>query len=130
MASEIQGKSEKVYPSDKVRSAQLFQGSATDIEEITAQSIDLVITDPPFGNNIQYAELADYFYVWLRLALKGKYPEKFSSILTPKAMEAVTNPVREKEDPEGFYKRLLTQSWLECHRILQGWRNAGFYIPP
>jgi hypothetical protein len=119
VASEIQGKSEKVYPSDKVRSAQLFQGSATDIEEITAQSIDLVITDPPFGNNIQYAELADYFYVWLRLALKGKYPEKFSSILTPKAMEAVTNPVREKEDPEGFYKRLLTQSWLECHRILK-----------
>lgn len=119
IAQEIQGKSEKVFPKDQPSAARLFQGSATSIESIDTASIDLVITDPPFGNNIQYSELADYFYVWLRLVLRERYPEVFSAELTPKAMEAVTNPVREKDDPEGFYKRLLTQSWLEAHRILK-----------
>lgn len=119
IAQEIQGKSEKVFPKDRPSPARLFQGSATALEEVDTASIDLVITDPPFGNNIQYSELADYFHVWLRLALRDKYPEVFSAELTPKAMEAVTNPVREKDDPEGFYKRLLTQSWLEAHRILK-----------
>lgn len=119
LAREIQGKSEKVYPKDTPSAASLFQGSATSIDRIETASIDLVITDPPFGNNIQYSELADYFYVWLKLVLKDKYPDVFSADLTPKAMEAVTNPVREKDDPEGFYKRLLTQSWIESHRILK-----------
>jgi adenine-specific DNA methylase len=119
LSEEIQGKSEKVYPRDTPKNARLFQGSATQLDGLETNSIDLVITDPPFGNNIQYSELADYFYVWLRLALKAKYPDIFSAELTPKAMEAVTNPVREKDDPEAFYKRLLTQSWIECHRILK-----------
>ena len=40
-------------------------------------SLDLVITDPPFGGLLHYSELSDFFYVWLRLPLKDKYPDVF-----------------------------------------------------
>ena len=68
---------------------------------------------------MQYSELSDFFYVWLRLALKDKYPDYFSADYTPKSLEAVANPYREKEDPDGFYQRLLTQCWREAHRVLK-----------
>jgi hypothetical protein len=57
--------------------------------------------------------------VWLRLALKDRYPEYFTAEYTPKALEVVSNRAREPEDPDGFYKRLLTQCWREAHRILK-----------
>jgi adenine-specific DNA methylase len=40
-------------------------------------SVDLVITDPPFGEIMQYAELSDFFYVWLRRTIGKDYPEMF-----------------------------------------------------
>lgn len=119
LAAEIIGKSEKVFPHDKVADSKIYCGSSTDLNGITDQSIDLVITDPPFGGILQYAELADFFYVWLRLALKSKYPEIFSGEYTPKSLEAVANPYREPEDPNGFYQRLLTNCWREANRILK-----------
>ena len=45
--------------------------------------IDIVITDPPYAGNVNYSELADFFYVWLRLILKDKYPQ-FLPEHTPK----------------------------------------------
>lgn len=63
--------------------------------------------------------MADFFYVWLRLALKGKYPQIFGAEYTPKSLEAVANRAREPEDPDGFYQRLLTQCWREAHRLLK-----------
>ena len=82
-------------------------------------SFDLVITDPPFGGLLHYSELADFFYVWLRLVLKDKYPDYFSAEYTPKSLEAVANRAREPEDPDGFYQRLLTECWREARRILK-----------
>jgi hypothetical protein len=79
----------------------------------------LVITDPPFGGLLHYSELADFFYVWLRLVLKDQYPDYFNAEYTPKSLEAVANRAREPEDPDGFYQRLLTQCWREAHRILK-----------
>jgi adenine-specific DNA methylase len=119
LAGEIGGKSEKVFPGDPVGEATVFQGSSTDLALIETGSLDLVITDPPFGGLLHYSELADFFYVWLRLALKDKYPECFSAGYTPKSLEAVANRAREPEDPDGFYQRLLTQCWREVHRILK-----------
>ncbi|MGE1526958.1 hypothetical protein ACUDA6_13005 [Pseudomonas ceruminis] len=63
--------------------------------------------------------MADFFYVWLRLALKNKYPDIFSNEYTPKSLEAVANKAREPEDPDGFYQRLITQCWSEAHRLLK-----------
>jgi putative DNA methylase len=119
LASKINGKSEKVYPGDAVNGANVFCSSSTDLTQLSDGSLDLVITDPPFGGLLHYSELSDYFYVWLRLALKGKYPEYFEAEYTPKSLEAVANRAREPEDPDSFYQRLLTQCWREAHRVLK-----------
>ena len=84
LASLISGKSEKVWPSDAVLGASAVQWSATDLDGIVEKgTVDLVITDPPFGGLLHYSELADFFYVWLRLALKDHYPEIFGSEYSP-----------------------------------------------
>jgi len=57
----------------------VLQGSSTDLAYLENGSLDLVITDPPFGGLLHYAELADFIYVWLRLPLKGKYPAIFGA---------------------------------------------------
>ncbi|MFA5262778.1 MAG: DNA methyltransferase [Opitutaceae bacterium] len=57
------------------------------------EKADLVITDPPYADNVNYAELADFFYVWLRLILKDRYAW-FAPEITPKAQEIVENKVR------------------------------------
>lgn len=119
LADQLSGKSEKVYPGDPVLDVAVHQGSSTDLAQLETGSLDLVITDPPFGGLLHYSELADFFYVWLRLALKGKYPAIFSAEYTPKSLEAVANRAREPEDPDGFYQRLLTQCWREAHRLLK-----------
>lgn len=119
LSSGINGKSEKVFTGDEVKSSEIFCGSSTDLDNLADHSVDLIITDPPFGGILQYAELADFFYVWLRLALKEKYPEIFIAEYTPKSLEAVANPFREPENPNGFYQRLLTSCWLEAYRILK-----------
>lgn len=113
------GNTEKIVCGDVPDSCELFCGSSTSLDQYPADSIDLVITDPPFGGLLHYSELADFFYVWLRLVLKDKYPDYFSAEYTPKSLEAVANKAREPEDPDGFYQRLLTQCWREAHRILK-----------
>jgi putative DNA methylase len=118
-AEEIVGKSEKVFPGDPVRHADIRCASSTDLAHLAASSIDLVITDPPFGGLLHYSELSDFFYVWLRLVLKDRYPDYFAPEYTPKSLEAVANRAREPDDPDGFYQRLLTQCWRESQRVLK-----------
>ncbi len=116
----VSGKSEKISCGDPVQNgATLACNSSTDLSSIPTASYDLVITDPPFGGLLHYAELADFFYVWLRLVLKDHYPDYFAPEYTPKALEVVSNRARQPEDPNGFYQRLLTQCWREAHRILK-----------
>ena len=119
LAAECAGKGAKVKPMDSIGAVSIYQRSSTELTNYDAESIDLVITDPPFGGLLHYSELADFFYVWLRLTLKERYPENFGPQLTPKAMEAVANRAREPGDPDGFYQRILTQCWREAHRILR-----------
>ena len=51
-------------------------------------------TDPPYYDNVGYADLSDFFYVWLRRSLAPTYPELFSTMLTPKSAELVADPFR------------------------------------
>jgi hypothetical protein len=113
--------SEKVETKDPVLHdcVSITCESATQLESVETGCVDLVVTDPPFGDLLQYAELADFFYVWLRLALKDRYVEKFSTEYSPKSLEAVSNRFREAGDPDGFYKRLLTAAWNESYRVLK-----------
>lgn len=115
------GTSEKVYPGDPPRPVGdgLSCASATELSAHPDASIDLVITDPPFGGLLHYSELSDFFYVWLRLALKERYPEYFGPEYVPKSLEVVANKARQPDDPDGFYQRLLTESWREAERVLK-----------
>ena len=114
------GKGVRVLTQDPVRNfCDLVCKSATDWSELASTSLDLVITDPPFGGLLHYSELSDFFYVWLRLALKKQNPETFSSEYAPKALEAVANEARQPDDPDGFYQRILTDCWREAHRVLK-----------
>lgn len=54
----------------------------------------IVSTDPPYYDNVPYADLSDFFYPWLRSALKDIYPDLFATITTPKAEELVADHVR------------------------------------
>ena len=61
----------------------------------------LVSTDPPYYDNIGYADLSDFFYVWLRQSLRRTYPKLFSTMLVPKHEELVATPYRENRGKEG-----------------------------
>lgn len=74
-----------------------------------------VITDPPYSSNVNYSELADFFYVWLRLLLSKTYPH-FAPEITPKADEIVENPTRGKTAKD--YEDGLTEVWKKCHETL------------
>ena len=67
----------------------------------------LVITDPPYYDNIGYADLSDYFYVWLRRSLRDLFPNIFHTILSPKDVEIVATPFRfggDKKKAEQFFR--------------------------
>lgn len=119
IGEEIKGKSVPIKTLDAATGpVQVFCQSSTDLQQIASESLDLVITDPPFGGLLHYSELSDFFYVWLRLVLKERYPDQFSSEYTPKALEAVANRARQ-EDPDAFYRQILTDCWREAHRMLK-----------
>lgn len=118
----------KVFPGDSVPggTVSIFCGSATDLSIVGKDPVDLVITDPPFGNNLFYADLADFFYVWLRIPLLkwyGGMPEEdyFKPERTPHAIEAVDNPVEHPDDREDWEKqRLITAEIQDKARELTG----------
>jgi len=92
----------------------LFCRSSTDLSQFK-EKFDLVITDPPFGNNVFYADLADYFFVWLRIPLRKWYtglPEAayFEQERTPHSMEAVDNSVEHPDDREDYEKEPFIES--------------------
>ncbi|QIL80930.1 DUF1156 domain-containing protein [Diaphorobacter sp. HDW4A] len=118
LAEACKGKSEKAWPGDTVGQAALTCGSSTDLAHLQDGTFDLVVTDPPFGALIHYADLSDFFYPWLRVALKGKYPGVFLSPHAPRAVEAIANKGLEANADE-FYQRVLTQCWKEACRILK-----------
>lgn len=95
--------------------------SSTSLIQYDDGCLDLVITDPPFGGLLHYSELSDFFYVWLRLVLKDRYPQQFGPEFVPKALEAVANRARQGSQTEAntFYQRILTDCWREAHRVLK-----------
>jgi putative DNA methylase len=72
----------------------------------------LISSDPPYYDNIGYADLSDFFYVWLRRSLRSTYPDIFSTVLVPKAEELVATPYRHggKAQAETFFMDGMTQA--------------------
>jgi len=80
---------------------------------------DLVITDPPFGDNLYYSDLSDFFYVWLRLCLKQGYPDLFTTTKTPSAQEALKPRSLTEADGNKHYYDRLTPCWAEASRVMK-----------
>jgi hypothetical protein len=91
------GKPAKVEGLDPMPFEKRFDLRSGDsrVELDHAPLADLVITDPPYADNVHYSELADFFHVWLRLALKSRYPQ-FLPEYTPKIEEITENDARGK----------------------------------
>ncbi len=95
--------------------------------QVQSISKDKVIsTDPPYYDNIGYADLSDFFYVWLRPALKEIYPVLFGTMLVPKAEELVATPYRHgsKDKAEAFFLDGMTKA---IHRLADQ-AHAGFPV--
>lgn len=79
----------------------------------------LVSTDPPYYDNIGYADLSDFFYVWLRQSLRRTYPKLFSTMLAPRHEELVATPYRENRGKEGardFFEEGMFSTFKQVHK--------------
>jgi adenine-specific DNA methylase len=105
-------------------------GSATNLPHVADGSITAVVVDPPYADNVQYSELADFFYVWLKRTQGHRRPEWFSTYLCEHDQEAVVNISRHRdggrlsakearEAAHTFYQKLMTDTFRECRRILR-----------
>lgn len=84
-------------------------------QDAAAQTISenkLVSTDPPYYDNIPYAVLSDYFYIWMRQVLRSIYPDLFATMIAPRAEELVAAPYRQKSevDAEKFFLLGMTKA--------------------
>ncbi len=90
----------------------------SDAQNQSVSSGKLVSTDPPYYDNIGYADLSDFFYVWLRRSLRSVFPELFATVAVPKAEELVATPARHgsREKAEKFFLGGMTQA---MHRLAE-----------
>ncbi|RMF46051.1 MAG: DUF1156 domain-containing protein, partial [Bacteroidetes bacterium] len=101
--------------------ATVVRGSATALPWPDA-SFDAVVTDPPYYDNVPYADISDFFYVWLKRTIGHLYPEHFATEGTPKKQEAVADAVRHggsKEKARAAYEQMMAQSFAEANRVLK-----------
>lgn len=101
----------------------LLNQSSETLDQVPDGSIDVVITDPPFADSVMYSELSDYFYVWLRLALKDDYPN-FATPAVDDTREAVHNPGRGRDG--AFYTTVLGNVFAEAGRKLKSGGKMAF----
>ncbi|KYC37325.1 DNA methylase [Scytonema hofmannii PCC 7110] len=108
------------------KSIQIDAASADNLTHIPDNSVDAIVTDPPYYATIQYAELSDFFYVWLKRTLGDIFPELFYLELTDKDREAVANPSRFRnmgDNPEKLanqdYEAKMAMAFAEYHRVLR-----------
>ena len=83
-----------------------------DAQSQTLSAVKVVSTDPPYYDNIGYADLSDFFYVWLRKSLKPIFPGLYATLVVPKAEELVATPYRHggKEQAEAFFLDGMTRA--------------------
>ncbi len=95
------------------------------LDHLEDASIDAVVMDPPYYDNVMYAELSDFFYVWLKRTAGYVFPEWFRRRLTDKDNEAVANPARFKGQKGARalagqdYQERMAAIFAECRRVLK-----------
>ena len=101
---------------ERVPSRDIGCAQLGDAQTQILSSDKTISTDPPYYDNIGYADLSDFFYVWLRRTLQSTYPELFSTVAVPKAEELVATPYRHggKDNAEAFFLDGMTKA---MHRL-------------
>lgn len=100
-------------------------GSGAALEHIEDASVDAVVMDPPYGANVMYAELSDFFYVWLKRTAGLVAPELFTRRLTDKHAEAIANKAHFKGQKGADalanrdYQDKMAAIFAECRRVLK-----------
>ena len=114
----------------------ILQGNAADLSTLPDNSIHAIVTDPPYYDNVMYAELSDFFYVWLKRTAGHLYPDWFAAPLTDKDAEAVANPARfaplsprgergrgrgvsSRQLAEQDYEHKMAAAFREMYRVLR-----------
>ncbi|MBB4069230.1 adenine-specific DNA methylase [Salinibacter ruber] len=104
----------------QTRPGKSIRSSATQ-HTLDSGSVDAVITDPPYYDNVPYSSLSDFFYVWWKRAIGEHFPDLFSTPTVPKSDEAIMEPTRHEsnEEAEKFFEEMLGRSFSEMHRVLK-----------
>ena len=92
------------------------QNSATDIYFLPSEGCQAFISDPPYFDSIEYSDLSDFFYVWLKRTLPKTIGIPFNDKLTPKEEECIVNPNRGKD--KAYFERQMGKAMAEGCRIL------------
>lgn len=111
------------------RMVEAFQGLPAEsqsgfVRQFDAQSDNgmrsiIVSTDPPYYDNIAYADLSDFFYVWMRQTLRATYPDIFGTMLVPKTEELVATPYRfngDKDAARDFFEEGMFQAFKQVNQ--------------
>ncbi|MEG4839204.1 DUF1156 domain-containing protein [Microcoleus sp. B9-D4] len=108
------------------KTIQINSASADSLYHIPDNSVDAIITDPPYYGTVPYADLSDFFYVWMKRTLGDIFPDLFYSELTDKDREAVANPSRFRNmgtSPEELakqdYEAKMVLAFSEYYRVLR-----------
>ena len=99
---------------------EILNGTAANLD-VKNKSVDCIVWDPPYYDNVMYAELSDFFYVWEKRIFKNIYPDWFNRRLANKDDEAVANPVRDGNSKKAniAYEKSMSDIFHECHRVLK-----------
>src|SRR5690606_3989478 len=100
-------------------------GSAVqdDAVKLNRPELITIATDPPYYDNIGYADLSDFFYIWIRSSVKDTYPDLFSTLLVPKSPELIASSNRFNGDTEAANEHFETG-------LMQAFANMRRVIPP
>ena len=110
---------------DDTPSATITCKPGDSLDHIEDGSIDAVVMDPPYGANVMYAELSDFFYVWLKRTAGHVFPELFRRHLTDKENEAVANAAKFQGQKgaaalaDRDYQERMASIFAECRRVLK-----------
>ena len=114
-----------LFSSSKGLLPEVLNSSGASLTGIPNKSVDVVVMDPPYGANIMYSELSDYFYVWLKRTAGRVLPGLFTRGLTDGDAEAVANKAKFHAQKGALvlanrdYQEKMAGIFSECHRVLK-----------
>ncbi len=116
-----------LMPSHIALPTEVINGDARNLP-LDDASVDCVVFDPPYEENVCYAELSDFFYVWLKRTAGYVFPDDFTDYLTEKDQEAISSPVRFRNRANGQsarklalddYQEKMAEIFAECRRVVK-----------